>query len=254
MTIQDNGHVGINTTDLRNGMLSVVGGPCTSAGCHSGDGGTGVVAYGGEASVAGAYSGWGLYAGAGSVSNGASRVPAIITNGNVSVQGDLNVTGNKNFKIDHPSDPENKYLLHAAVESSEVLNLYSGNVTTDEQGKAVVELPDWFEALNQDFRYQLTVINTFAQAIIAEKIKGNRFVIQTNAPGVEVSWQVTGVRSDAYMLKHPFKVEEKKPERERGTYLSPEAFGQPEEKGVMWAVQPELMRQLKERREKAARQ
>ena len=50
-------------------------------------------------------------------------------------------------------------------------------------------------------------------------------------PNVEVSGQVTGVRSDAVMLKHPFKAEEDEPERERGTYLNPEAYGQPEERG-----------------------
>jgi hypothetical protein len=115
----------------------------------------------------------------------------------------------------------------------------------------VVVLPAWFEAVNKDFRYQLTVVNIFAQAIVAEKIKGKRFVIKTNVPGVEVSWQVTGVRSDARMLKHPFNVEEAKPEIERGTYLSPESFGKPEEKGIMWARHPELVRQLKERREQA---
>jgi hypothetical protein len=171
--------------------------------------------------------------------------------GDVGISGNLSVNGNKNFKIDHPLDPENKYLIHAAIESSEVLNIYSGNVTTDDNGSAVVVLPAWFEAVNKDFRYQLTVVNIFAQAIVAEKIKGKRFVIKTNVPGVEVSWQVTGVRSDARMLKHPFNVEEAKPEIERGTYLSPESFGKPEEKGIMWARHPELMRQLKERREQA---
>lgn len=91
----------------------------------------------------------------------------------------------------------------------------------------MVTLPDWFEALNRDFRYQLTVIGTFVQAIVAEKIKGNRFTIKTSAPNVEVLWQVTGIRQDAYAKMHRILVEEAK--RERGTYLHPEAFNQPEE-------------------------
>ena len=157
--------------------------------------------------------------------------------------------GTKNFKIDHPLDPENKYLYHAAIESSEVLNIYSGNVTTDNNGQAVIALPNWFEAINQDLRYQLTVIGTFAQAIVGEKVKNNRFIIKTNAANVEVSWQVTGVRSDAAMHNHPFKVEQDKPERERGHYLSPDAYNQPEEKRIEWARNPELMKQMKERRE-----
>jgi hypothetical protein len=168
--------------------------------------------------------------------------------GGVEINGSLQVTGMKNFKIDHPLDPENKYLYHAAIESSEVLNVYSGNITTDENGDAVVALPDWFEAVNSDFRYQLTVVGTFAQAIVATKIKGNRFTIKTNAPNTEVSWQVTGVRSDAAMRKHPFKVEEDKPERERGSYLTPAAYNQPEERGVEWARDPQLMKQLKQQR------
>ena len=158
------------------------------------------------------------------------------------------VNGTKQFQIDHPLDPQNKYLNHAAIESSEVLNIYSGNVVTDASGDAVVNLPDWFEAVNSDLRYQLTVIGKFAQAIIADKVKEHRFRIKTNAPEVEVSWQITGVRSDAAMKLHPFRLEENKPRMERGYYLTPEAYGEPEEKSVMWARHPELMLKLKERR------
>ena len=50
-----------------------------------------------------------------------------------------------------------------------MMNIYNGNVITDANGEAVVALPEWFEALNRDFRYQLTVIGQFAQAIVAEK-------------------------------------------------------------------------------------
>src|SRR4030095_6600043 len=101
-------------------------------------------------------------------------------------------------------------------------------MTSDNNGDAVVVLPNWFEALNRDFRYQLTVIGSFAQAIIAKKIKGNRFSIKTNEPNVEVSWQVTGVRSDPTARKYPLDIEETKVERERGYYLNPDAYGQPE--------------------------
>ena len=133
----------------------------------------------------------------------------------------LGVTGNitkggGSFKIDHPLDPENKYLYHSFVESPDMMNIYNGNVTTDASGRAVVELPEWFDALNREFRYQLTVIGTFAQAIVLEKIKDNRFVIATDVPDVEVSWQVTGIRHDPYAEKNRIPVEEDKPEAERG--------------------------------------
>ena len=78
------------------------------------------------------------------------------------VIGDFTASGVKAFTIDHPLDPENKMLRHFAVESNEVLNSYSGNATTDASGKVVVKLPDYFEAINKDFRYQLTVIGSFA--------------------------------------------------------------------------------------------
>jgi hypothetical protein len=213
-----------------------------------GSGGTGVIAIGGTGNGVNEVSGDGLFVRAGNAMGGAAIGRAAGFLGFVAINGDLNVTGTKNFRIDHPLDPENKYLVHAAIESSEILNVYSGNIKTNDQGEAIVTLPEWFEALNKDFRYQLTVVSTFAQAIVAEEISNNRFTIKTNTPGVKVSWQVTGVRSDAGMLKHPFKAEEDKPERERGTYLNPEAFNQPEEKGAEWARNPEIMRQMKEAR------
>ncbi|MGO9273630.1 MAG: hypothetical protein ACLQOO_25895 [Terriglobia bacterium] len=141
----------------------------------------------------------------------------VAISGNVQVDGTLNaqtITAHtKNFKIDDPLDPDHKFLYHASVESSEMMNMYTGNVTTDARGDAVVELPAWFEALNRDFRYQLTVIGQFAQAIVAQEIQNSRFTIKTDKAKVKVSWQVTGVRHDAYAQAHPLQVEVDKPER-----------------------------------------
>ncbi len=97
-----------------------------------------------------------------------------------------------------------------------MMNIYNGNVTTDASGSATVTLPDYFDALNRDFRYQLTVVGQFAQAIVSRKIAGNTFEIRTDKPGVEVSWQVTGIRQDAYAKAHPIMVEEFKPAKEQG--------------------------------------
>jgi hypothetical protein len=199
----------------------------------NGSGGDGVISVGGDARGAGKSGGDGIFARGGAGTDGATAGRAGAFLGLVAINGDLNVTGTKNFKIDHPLDPENKYLYHAAIESSEVLNIYSGNVIIGQNGEATVTLPDWFEALNKDFRYQLTSIGAPAQGLyIAEKVSKNRFKISGGQPGLEVSWQITGVRSDAAMLHHPFKAEQDKPEIERGTYLTPEAFGQPEDKGA----------------------
>ncbi len=164
--------------------------------------------------------------------------------GNVDVSGNLTKGGGA-FKIDHPLDPEHRYLYHSFVESPDMMNIYNGNVTTDADGRAVVELPKWFEALNRDFRYQLTVIGRFAQAIVEQEIAGNRFVVRTNLANVKVSWMVTGIRKDAYAEAHRIPVEEDKPALEQGTYLHPDVYGQPDEKGVEWARSPEMMRQAK---------
>ena len=216
----------------------------------SSNGGAGVRAFGGDSS--GSQGGVGIEAEGGSGGNGGTRGLAGKFDGDVEILGKLKVdSGIKMFHIDHPLDPENKYLNHAAIESAEVLNIYSGNITTDANGDGVVDLPEWFEALNKDHRYQLTVIGTFAQAIIAKRIKDNRFTIKTNGPNVEVSWQVTGVRSDPTTHKYKFDVEEEKGEGERGYYLNADAYGQPEEKSIRWARDPERMRQLKQRRLKA---
>jgi hypothetical protein len=173
--------------------------------------------------------------------------------GKVSVIGAFSKSSGS-FKIDHPLDPEGKYLYHSFVESPDMKNVYDGNVVTDERGFATVSLPDWFEALNRDFRYQLTVLGggiEWVLARVAREISGNAFVIQTSAPGTKVSWQVTGIRQDAWANAHRIQVEEEKPQSERGTFIHPEVFGQPEEKGVEWAIHPALMRQSKADRDGA---
>jgi len=152
--------------------------------------------------------------------------------GNVDVDGTLSKAGGS-FKIDHPLDPANKYLLHSFVESPDMMNVYNGNVITDGQGRAVVQMPDWFEALNRDFRYQLTVIGQFAQAMVANKMSNHTFTIQTDKPNVEVSWQVTGIRHDAWADANRIPVEQMKGDKERGLYLHPELFGAPAEKSIV---------------------
>ncbi len=171
--------------------------------------------------------------------------------GDVSVSGTLTAS-TKDFKIDDPADPANRYLVHASVESSEMMNIYSGNVMTDELGLATIELPSWFETLNTDFRYQLTVIGQFAQAIVKDKIADHKFRIMTNQTHVEVSWQVTAVRHDAYAKSHPLVVEQDKPVYERGFYQNPELYGQPREKQTEWGRHPEQMASMTARRAGAA--
>jgi hypothetical protein len=157
---------------------------------------------------------------------------AAIFEGNVEIVGTLSKSGGS-FKIDDPIDPANRYLSHSFVESPDMMNIYDGIVTTDDDGFATVTMPDWFEALNGDFRYQLTVLgHSFARAIVWEEMQGRHFTIRSDEPRVKVSWQVTGVRQDAWAKANRIPVEEEKTGADRGRYLTPELFGQPASKAI----------------------
>lgn len=157
---------------------------------------------------------------------GGNNLYAGYFNGAVNVTGNLS-KGGGSFKIDHPTDPENKFLFHSFVESPDMKNIYDGIIITDSDGNAVVKLPNYFEALNKDFRYQLTVLGTFAQAIISSEIENNQFKLKTDRPNVKVSWQVTGIRHDAYAEQNRIIPEVEKSTNEKGKYLHPTAFKKP---------------------------
>src|SRR5215217_1381346 len=175
---------------------------------------------------------------------------AAVLDGKVKITGNLEKAGGS-FKIDHPLDPANKYLCHSFVESPDMKNVYDGVVVLDRKGKAEIELPDWFGALNKDFRYQLTAIGAPGPNLyIAEEIsdtttnstsnnnKNSRFKIAGGTSGMKVSWQVTGIRKDPWANANRVQVEEDKPNQERGYYLHPDLYGQPEEKGISHLLFP----------------
>ena len=154
--------------------------------------------------------------------------------------GDVEVVGTLKkslvqFRIDHPIAPDSRYLNHSVVESDEMKNFYDGLAVLDDSGAAEIELPEWFEALNDRIRYQLTPIGGPAPDLhVAAKVASGRFRIAGGRPGQEVSWSLTGVRRDAYALANPLVVEEEKPQQEQGTYLHPEAHGEPAERSVFF--------------------
>ena len=248
------GNVNIGSTGYANGNNNAkynVGGDFWASGQNATGASYGLQAYtvgtapeaiGAWLEAAGTQTNYGVYAKA---SGGTSNTAGYFE-GNVTVQGNLNVTGNISkgggtFKIDHPLDPANKYLVHSFVESPEMLNVYSGNTVTDASGRSTVTLPEYFSAANADLRYQLTVVGaTFAQAVVGEEVKGNSFVVLTNQPNVKVSWQITAVRNDAYAKANRIQPEVEKKDGERGAYLHPELFGS--DKSVFKAPQrPESM-------------
>jgi len=177
---------------------------------------TGVNGYGqwGETAI-------GIY---GSATNGATNWAGYF-------QGDVNVTGSvyesaSSSRIDHPLDPENTYLCQAHVESPDMMSVHNGNVVLDGRGEATVEMPDWFEAANRDFRYQLTAIGAPGPDLhVAEKLRGNMFRIAGGEPGMEVSWMVTGIRQDPFAEANRVIAEAPKRAEDVGKLLHPELYG-----------------------------
>lgn len=152
-------------------------------------------------------------------------------------QGRSGASGTKSFRIDHPADPENQYLMHYSAEGPEPLNIYRGTAITDAKGEAWITLPDYYEEINTDPSYQLTVIENqdtdqFVQAKVAIKIKQSRFKIRTNAPRIEVCWEVKARRDDLWVRKYGAPVEVDKGNFERGKYQHPELYGKPSSMGM----------------------
>ena len=212
--------------------------------------GFGVVANGGNNNDSLTVSGDGLLAIPGQDCCGGGTGYAAVFDGQTEVAGTLSNTAGSS-KIDHPLDPANKYLYHSFVESPDMMNIYNGVAVLDGNGVAVVQLPEWFEALNSDYRYQLTAIGAPAPNLhIAQEVANHQFSIGGGSAGLKVSWQVTGIRRDAWANAHRIPVEVDKRGAERGHYIHPELFGAPPEASIQWARHPAQMQRIKQLQEK----
>ncbi|HMS57187.1 MAG TPA: hypothetical protein PKA27_17520, partial [Fimbriimonadaceae bacterium] len=151
--------------------------------------------------------------------------------------GPLGASGTKTFRIDHPQDPLNKYLLHYSAEGPEPQNIYNGTITTDEQGQAWVELPSYYNDINRDPRIQLTVDDESDEFVMVKAVggvKGNGFRIRTSRGNIKVYWEVKAVRNDAYVQKYGAPVEVNKKEGEKGKYQHPDLYGAPQEMAMKY--------------------
>jgi hypothetical protein len=214
------------------GGFGVIGQAGISGGIGTGVRGENVNAANGGFGVEGTTNG----AGAGIHGTETSSNPAALAglfDGNVTINGNLTVTGTKSgFRIDDPRDPANRTLTHTPVETDAMTVVYTGNVRTGSDGRATVRLPAYATAVGGDWRYQLTPIGHFGQAIVEHEVHDGRFVIRTENAGTKVSWSVTGLRRDAFARTHPFHAVQAKTGAERGRYLHPELYGQPRSKGI----------------------
>jgi len=229
--------VGGGTHDTASGRLATVGGGSWNAATNQGatvGGGAGNDAYGQNATVGGGLRNSAIGRSAtvpggednyvpadyGFATGNNSQVPVSCDN-SAAFNGQTATASNQlrcgtlskaggSFTIDHPLDPYGKILNHYFVEGPEMRNIYDGEVTLDASGRAVVELPSYFDALNRNPRVQLTGVGT-SDVFVAEKVAGNRFVIG-GRPGTEVYWQVTGERKDvsAEVIRRMTPVEQPK--------------------------------------------
>lgn len=230
--VKFNGYVGINYSPVSyyglyvsNDYYGIRSDATTSTGAYTygvygdGNGGTtrNVSIYG--ASPSGTGTNWAAY-----------------LNGNVYVGGTITY-GKSDVKIDHPSDPKNKYLTHTSISSDIMSNIYHGNVILDSAGKATVTMQNWVEVANTDFRYQLTAIGAPGPNLyISKELSNSSFEISGGSPNMKVSWQVTGLRSDSYAKANPIIVETDKKTDEKGYYLHPKSYGQTEDKGIEYQI------------------
>ena len=212
--------------------ISATGGPGFLASGVFGSGPIGVVGSGSVGMVANGTQ-------TGMICTGPSGGLAASFGGDVRVSGTLFKPGG-GFTIDHPLDPENRYLSHSFVESPEMLNVYRGTVITDKDGTATVLLPDYVGALNRGFSYQLTVVGEFARAAVASTIEDGAFTVRTDRPETTVCWLVLGERADPWAEANRISVEEDKPTGEQNLYLHPELYGHPEARSVLRGQYPDV--------------
>jgi hypothetical protein len=154
----------------------------------------------------------------------------------VYANGDFGAAGTKAFYIDHPEAPDSKYLRHFSIESNEVLNVYRGNAVFDANGEAVVEMPSYFDAVNNsNCTYQLTPIGAYAPLFVKAKMTNGKFIIGGGNEGMEVSWTVQTERNDPYLQQNPEKreVEINKEVWNQGKYLQPELYNETDDKKIV---------------------
>jgi hypothetical protein len=156
--------------------------------------------------------------------------------GDVYVSGDLGKSSGS-FIIDHPLDPENKLLRHNFVESPENLLIYRGRVELDEKGEAVVELPDYFEALTREDEASVHLTPVGKPFLTgADWNPGFRSFTVYGEPDRSAFWEVLADRDDPVIRQRHRPVEEEKgPDNklcDRGQLLHPVAYGYPETMGV----------------------
>lgn len=151
--------------------------------------------------------------------------------GDVTVTGYLSKSGG-GFKIDHPADPENKFLYHGFVESAKMTNMYRGKVTLDAKGNAEVTLPSYYDSINENGDVTFAPVGISMPNLSVSEIVDGKFTINGGVDGAKVNWLVVADRADAWAKNYQPNTEVNKEEHEKGKFLNPEIYGHTKEKGI----------------------
>jgi len=109
----------------------------------------------------------------------------------------------KNFDIVDPRyHNENYRLIHSTLEGPEYAVFYRGEAKL-ENGKAIIKLPDYFEALTRKERRTvlLTAKGSEPFSLSASEVKEGKFEVYGTKLDGEFYWEVKAVRADLEPLK-----------------------------------------------------
>ena len=127
--------------------------------------------------------------------------------GNVSIRGNLSVSGQKQFAISHPLNGDGALLVHASLEGPECAVFYRGQGQL-ESGRAHVQLPDYFETLTLPERRTIMLTpccdgDEPVSVLAASAIDRGRFTVRAaddRNPRQRFFWEVKAVRADVAQL------------------------------------------------------
>jgi hypothetical protein len=113
----------------------------------------------------------------------------------------------KAFMIHHPLDPENKHLTHSTLEGPENAVFYRGEAELSD-GKATVQLPDYFEALTRKENRTVLITPKFegnspVSMLAASEVDDGKFdvkMIDRKNASQKFYWEVKAVRADIGIL------------------------------------------------------
>jgi len=149
---------------------------------------------------------------------GGDKPSKLVVYGDVSASGAITAK-TKSFRIDHPLDPGDSCLSHAALEGPEHAVLYRGEARLRD-GLARVELPYYFEALTREDGRTVVVTPKVEPGMPftllgASAVRDGAFTVHahdTSVAAQEFCWEVTAVRADVA----PLAVETPKKGRDHG--------------------------------------